>query len=120
MSEHMTQLELNQHHKQHPQPGDYWVERLFSKVCVVIQVLPSHVILCSTAKAVTTDHWTWDLAKLEMKSKEEFAQYLSYASVPGKTWCDVRPGQHIWAVEEALGQSQPDDHTTDQYEGQAV
>lgn len=94
--------ELNNKHKLNPEPGDAWFERLFTGICVVIGTVGTMVILCKTKKDVGGNQWTWDLDKLEMKSKDDFSAYVSYSSASMKdlTWCDVQPGAHMWVVEQ--------------------
>ena len=85
-------------HLLNPKAGDYWHE-MFTPICVVLEVGADVLTLCRSIEAVK-DGWTWNLTKRETKTRREFAKWLSYESIPDKTWCHVISEHHLWAVEE--------------------
>ena len=93
------QLQLNQKHKLEPQRGDYWNE-MCCPVCVVIQCIGNNVVFCKTKKDCGNNMWQWDMDCLEIKPISQFAEWLSYDSMPDKTWCDVIPQHHLTYIEE--------------------
>lgn len=97
-----TQLDLNIRHVEQPIPGDVWEEQ-FKNICVVLEVTATEVVLCKTTKSLDKAYWTWDLYKTETVSREDFIRYVCYNSeeafVNRKTWCDVCPQKHYWAVD---------------------
>lgn len=96
---------LNKEHTIRPQPGDLWIERVAATYLVVwtdgwyVEYL-DHAVHRKTMD----DGWTWDTDKpLIRKTVEEFSKMLHYSNTPELgCWCDVSPGQHEWAVQEAL------------------
>lgn len=89
----------NNKHKNDPQPGDAWFERCSIGICVVVGTFRDRIVICQEKKD-KGDGWTWDLDKLDMKTKEEFSDFVSYkaSNMEGHTWCDVYPGAHMWVV----------------------
>lgn len=98
MHDRERQAMLNELHTDKPQPGDYWQE-MFCPICVVLEVDDDCVVYCTKTKPVEVNSWTWDLNKslFEIKTIDEFKDWLSYGSIPG-FWCDVLPEQHKWAL----------------------
>ena len=95
--------ETNLEHATNPQPGDYWSEMIIP-ICVVIATMGNLVIYCSTKKdSEDGKGQTWDLEKLQSKTRDEFKKWVCYGSeaMSHKTWCDVRPNEMMWAVEKA-------------------
>jgi hypothetical protein len=90
------QKTLNEAHAKNPQPGDYWEEH-FCGVCVVLAVEDDCVIFCNKKKDAGENKWTWDLDKTDIKTVDEFNDWLRYSSIPGY-WCDVMPEAHKWAL----------------------
>lgn len=97
-----AQNEQNMVHAHNPEVGDYWVERILNGVLVVLDVTKDKVVFCKKKKQLKDDKWTWDLSEVWFNSRKEFREYLEYGTMPGKYWADVRPGMHLWAVEEYL------------------
>lgn len=81
-----------------PEVGDYWSD-MFCPVLVVVRVTDSHVMFCGTIKEVDSAHWTWDLSKLRMMSREGFAKRLTYAT-KDDCWCEVSLKPHHWVAKE--------------------
>lgn len=96
MYDHEKQKALNEEHAKNPCPGDYWQEHCCG-VCVVLSVEDGCVIYCKDRKPTDDHHWTWDLNKTDIKTLEEFNDWLRYSSIPGY-WCDVVPEAHKWAI----------------------
>lgn len=95
----MSDKALNKKHLNNPKEGDYWQE-MCCGICVVLKVMNNTLIICKTKKEVSTSHWTWDLDNVELISKKKFKEWLTYDTISDKTWCDVMPENHKWAVEE--------------------
>lgn len=96
MHDREKQKELNERHAVKPKPGDYWHE-MFCPICVVLEIDDDCIIYCDKTKPTDEQHWTWDLEKTDIKTVDEFKEWLSYGTIPG-FWCDVLPEQHLWAV----------------------
>lgn len=97
---------LNEKHRQHPMPGDFWHDTL-SPCYVVVGTVAGLVLFCKTTKDTGKDHWTWDLDKIESLPRHEFAKRLTYGglrnhppapddALANQTWCDVAPEHHAW------------------------
>ena len=86
----MRDQAANIRHRQLPEVGDYWHEML-TPILVVVAALPRHVVVCREKKSVSAERWTWALDKLEIFSRPDFSKYLTYKTMPDKTWCDVLP-----------------------------
>lgn len=93
-------IERDSHeHLRNPRPGDYWHE-MYVPICVVLEVGTDVVTLCKSTKEVDSGHWTWNLGERAFIARSAFRRWLSYESIPDKTWCHVLPEQHLWAVDE--------------------
>lgn len=96
MFDHKKQVKLNLKHRGDPQAGDYWQERMSIPILLVIDVGKFGVFFLEKTKDIDSRHWTWDINKVEALTFKQFARYLSYTSIHGKTWCDVIPDFHDW------------------------
>jgi hypothetical protein len=92
-------LTLDKQHSLYPEPGDYWAERLFNGVLVVLRVTNTEIIICKERKDVGRDYWTWNLNRVRTVSREYFTNYVRYNVVSERCWCSVQPKAHMWAVE---------------------
>lgn len=98
-SSHFDNLKALSKIRRHtPEVGDYWSE-MFCPVLVVVRVTDSHVMFCKTIKEVDSAHWTWNLSKFHMMSREGFAKYLTYET-KDTCWCEVSLNPHHWVAEE--------------------
>lgn len=89
---------LNVLHRDHPEEGDYWNE-MFMPVCTILKVMEDGVLLCRKTKTLDKKYRTWDLEKSEYMSKAAFAKWVTYQTIPNKTWCDVTPKRKYPRVE---------------------
>lgn len=85
--EHMQQ---NRAHRDNPEPGDYWNE-MFSPVALVLKVDGQLVTMLKHTKPTDPGHWTWDTDKVTVMTKRQFGKWISYDTIPDKTWCYVFP-----------------------------
>ena len=83
-------------HARNPLPGDYWSDHL-CPVCVVITTFANLVVICKTRKPVDSEHWTWDLTKLDTMKRHEFTRFLGNKHISGY-WAEVSPQRHMWVV----------------------
>jgi hypothetical protein len=63
---------------------------------VVLDVTPIHVVICDKTKPTDKDHWTWDIDKIKVLTREAFALVPHYSSpkMADKFHCDVVPKGH--------------------------
>jgi hypothetical protein len=76
---------LNLKHADNPQEGDFWHEFL-CPIAKVHKVSKTHVWVERLTKPVG------DSAHSQM-TREEFARWIRYDSIPDHTWADVQPGE---------------------------
>lgn len=64
-----------------PKRGDKWVERGHVDICTVRSVCDKHV----------TVKWHTATRRDATMSRKDFAKFISYETIPNKTWCDCTP-----------------------------
>lgn len=98
---------LNTKHRLDPKVGDYWHEMLCPNL-VVIGVSSKTITICDSTRSVGNRHWTWDLSKTKIMSREDFAEWPLYRRLSGndhmgdKCFVDVAPEAHQWVRAEAI------------------
>lgn len=98
MSPKFSQDLLNRKYSENPKPGDYWHEMLVGQ-CVVVYVNKLNVIICQTKKDIPgEDKWTWDLEKLDILSRKDFANKFRDKYGHGY-WARVEPKRHKWVLD---------------------
>lgn len=90
-------------HLHNPQPGDYWHEML-SPVARVIMVDDYRVLVQRLAGRAGTEITDNDPKPVVMTHKE-LAKWLTYDSIPNKTWADVVPRRVVSIQKPTEGQS---------------
>lgn len=93
--------EQNNDGVRNPQVGDFWHEMLAPIAVVVARPNDKTVLFCRKTMDADEGHWTWDLAKSESMTLDEFKTFLSYGSIPG-CWADVVPKKMEWVRDEAI------------------
>ena len=98
-----TQEKWTREHRLNPTVGDYWEDH-FCPVMLVLEVTEHYVVVCETKKAEGPKHWTWDLSKTRILSRDEFAKKPLYdktgtGGIGDRCWCHVHPGSHIEFVD---------------------
>lgn len=90
--DHKAQELLNQQHVKVPQPGDYWHE-MFCPTARVLGATDSHVIVQNiigmAGKEIDDEN-----PQPKTMTLAAFKKWLSYSSMPDKTYCSVIP-RHI-------------------------
>lgn len=86
--------ERNLKHLADPKPGDFWMDH-GDGVCLVLDIGQFFVAYLATKQYVDSSHYTWDTTKVDVKSKADFAKWLSYDSIEG-TWATVVPEVPGW------------------------
>lgn len=75
-----------------PKVGDYWHE-MFLAIALVEHVYPDAVVAWIDP-IPTSNGKHIQLSKLKAFTRKEFVEYLTYDSMPDKTWADcVREGE---------------------------
>lgn len=79
----------NLQHADNPEVGDYWSE-MFLPVARVLQVEQTWVLV---QKLTGQEGKAADAANPtpEVMTREAFAKWIRYETIPDKTWADVRP-----------------------------
>jgi hypothetical protein len=88
--------------RENPAEGDYWYGEMFIPILVVLAVHPNHVTICSNTQETDAEHWTWDLDKPRIVSREEFKAMIA------DRFCDYG-GSHDWAARMFLVGEKADD-----------
>jgi hypothetical protein len=98
------QQELNEKHRWQPEIGDMWDER-FIYQAIVLNVEVHYITLCRAKTPVGDDSWTWDLKKLIVMSRANFATLFLYHEsevnkVGAGCWADVNPQKGLEFAKE--------------------
>lgn len=94
--------ELNQEAFDNPRPGDYWTERVFTPIFLVVRVKGEEItVLDASDRIIGETHWHFDYAKSKVVNKEWMEKLVKYWNVPGFAF-DVKRGnsQMLQIVEE--------------------
>lgn len=97
MFDFKKQEKLNLKHRDAPQAGDYWSERMFLPIFLIIEVCRFGIIILEETKYINGGFLTWDVEKVSVLSLKKFSKKVSYTSMD-KTWCDVTPNSKDWEL----------------------
>ena len=104
---------------QNPKIGDYWSERLFVPVAIVVDVTDTTVLVCEKIKQLTLNSWICDLSNLIRYTRADFIQRFRYGridnpdfiatddenNIKNKFWADVETEEYPWIRDELDGKS---------------
>ena len=87
--EWQAQLDSDQAHLTNPMPGDYWHE-MYCPIARILHVRGAYIML-QKLSGMAGKEINKDDPKPELMTMAEFKKWISYDSMPDKTWCHVIP-----------------------------
>jgi hypothetical protein len=90
--DHEAQKALDQKHLKYPKPGDYWHE-MYCPIARILGIFNGQIVLQKVSGMQGKEISDTEPSP-EVMSVADFKKWVSYDSMPDKTWCNVIPERY--------------------------